>query len=512
MKKILISALATVLAFGLSSCSEEALDTAPTTAITGDNMFSNATNALTPLNGVYRMLYSTWSSDAHHSFGISAHNIVADVMGDDMIMSQQGSGWFWYECLYDVKDAIGSASWRPYDIWNIYYTIIANVNYIIDAKETMGGMPSDINYVIGQAYALRAYSYFILAQYYCRNYTDYKGDPGVPLYTEPTYAGTEGKPRGTVEDVYAQINADIDSAVVRLTNSHAQTHPSHIDMYVANGIKARICLVQERWQDAVDAARIAQQGASLTRDVLSGMNSVGQADVLWGAEIIADQTGGYASFFMHMDKSAGYGASARKQISKSLYAKIGKNDIRRDWWDTSDTGDGNDVNGSGYQQMKFRWANAASWLGDYIWMRVPEMYLIEAEGLCMLNDEAGAKKVLGTLMSYRDDDYDCSALTGTALPKVNGRDPETGSLREEIINQRRIELWGEYGRIYDIRRLHQGFVRPEEDGWPIAALLEGLHTDNPDTWDWVMTIPQAEFDANKALNQNTDQNPMDSGI
>ena len=140
------------------------------------------------------------------------------------------------------------------------------------------------------------------------------------------------------------------------------------------------------------------------------------------------------------------------------------------------------------------------------------MYLIEAEGLCMLNDEAGAKKVLGTLMSYRDDDYDCSALTGTALPKVNGRDPETGSLREEIINQRRIELWGEYGRIYDIRRLHQGFVRPEEDGWPIAALLEGLHTDNPDTWDWVMTIPQAEFDANKALNQNTDQNPMDSGI
>ena len=29
-------------------------------------------------------------------------------------------------------------------------------------------------------------------------------------------------------------------------------------------------------------------------------------------------------------------------------------------------------------------------------------------------------------------------------------------LLEEIIIQRRIELWGEFGRIYDIRRLKQG--------------------------------------------------------
>ena len=49
-------------------------------------------------------------------------------------------------------------------------------------------------------------------------------------------------------------------------------------------------------------------------------------------------------------------------------------------------------------------------------------------------------------------------------------------------------------------------------GWPSAALLEGLHTDNPESWDWVLTIPQAEFDANEALDQTKDQNPMDSGI
>ena len=128
----------------------------------------------------------------------------------------------------------------------------------------------------------------------------------------------------------------------------------------------------------------------------------------------------------------------------------------------------------------------------------------------MLNQEAEARQVLEEFMSYRDPNYSCSSLTGTAIPVVNGRDPETGSLREEIINQRRIELWGEYGRIFDIRRLHQGFQRTTDMGWTTPTLLTGLHTDDPESYDWVLTIPQAEFDGNKALNQNEDQNPMGS--
>lgn len=46
MKKILVSAIIAVLAVGLSSCSKDSLNTAPTDAITGENMFSSATNAL----------------------------------------------------------------------------------------------------------------------------------------------------------------------------------------------------------------------------------------------------------------------------------------------------------------------------------------------------------------------------------------------------------------------------------------------------------------------------------
>ena len=229
MKKIIYTTLAVLAAVGLSSCSEEKLNTSPTDAVTGEGMFENATAALMPLNGVYRSMYTSgWSTlnggNSHQCFGISAYNLAADVMGEDFIQDAQGSGWFWYDCLYDVKGMYTSGAWRPYDLWNAYYTWISNVNYIIAAKETMAGAPSDINYVIGQAYAIRAYSYFMLIQWYARTYKGHETEKGVPVYTEPTIAGTEGKGRGTVEETYAQINADIDTAIARLSNSYAQTH------------------------------------------------------------------------------------------------------------------------------------------------------------------------------------------------------------------------------------------------------------------------------------------------
>ena len=189
MKKIFYSALAVILAAGLASCSEEALNTAPTTSVETDALYESATTALTPLNGIYRSMYTAgWSTggNTHQCFGISAYNLAADVMGEDHVMSGQGSGWFWYDAIYDVKSSYASSAWRPYDLWNAYYTWIANANFIIDAKETMEGSAEDVNYVIGQAYAIRAYSYFMLAQSFCRTYKGHENDPGVPIYTERT--------------------------------------------------------------------------------------------------------------------------------------------------------------------------------------------------------------------------------------------------------------------------------------------------------------------------------------
>ncbi len=510
MKKIFLYLLIGIFGwFSFTSCQDDALETIPTDSMSGTGLLANANSALVPLDGIYRSMYTAgWSTtgNTHQCFGIIAYNLMADVMGEDLIMSAMGSGWFWFDAIYNVKSRFASTTWRSYDLWNAYYKWIANANYILAGEEDMTGSTTEINYVIGQAYAIRAYSYFMLAQSFARTYKGHESEPCCPIYTEPTVAGTEGQPRSTVQEVYTQITADINKATELLKGVKAEDvkHVSHIGYDVALGIKARIALVMEDWQTAKTAAEdaIAASAATILPVAsFKGLNNANAGNVMWGAEIIADQSGMYAGFFTHMDHEAGaYGTSALKQINKQLYAKMGENDARRAWWDPTNASN----KAGGYQQEKFKFSDMKTWLGDYIWMRIEEMYLTAAEAAVRLGDETKAKKHLMDLMSKRDPDYSTNK-TGTELATLTST--ETGSLLEEIITQRRIELWGEFGRIYDIRRLKQGFRRTTEMGWPTAALLGNRPTDNPESYMWVLTIPQTEFDGNENMNAETDQNP-----
>ncbi len=500
----------------VTSCSDDTLETSPTGSTSGDQLFATANAALVPLNGIYRSMYTAgWSTseNTHQCFGISAYNIMADVMGEDMIMSNMGSGWFWYDALYNVKSRYTSSAWRSYDLWNAYYTWISNANYIINAEKNMEGDEADVNYVIGQAYAIRGYSYFMLAQNFARTYKGHESDPCCPIYTTPTQAGTQGNPRSTVQEVYDQIVSDMTRAAELLQNAGSRESMSHIDYAVLMGLRARVALVMEDWTTARDAAKAAINSTDAQVQAVedfAGLNSVDDGNVMWGAQIISDQVGQYASFFAHMDAcdesgNGVYGASARKQINRELYDMMATNDTRRAWWDPENkNNEDEDGNQLGYQQEKFKFSDRSTWMGDYIWMRVEEMYLIAAEAECRLGEETAAIADLTAVMSQRVEGY-TTHKTGTALGKLTS--DTTGSLLEEIINQRRIELWGEVGRIWDIRRLKQGFRRTRAQGWPSSALLSNRPTDDPECYMWVLTIPQSEFDGNVNMNLATDQNP-----
>lgn len=528
MKNIFKYIFVGMAAVSTVGCSDQ-LDTYPSSSVSGDQLLNSAQNALIPLNGTIRAFYTAGvsnTSNTHQCFGISAYNLMADVMGEDCIMSAAGSGWFWYDCIYKVKDKYASVGWRPYEAWNGYYKWISNVNYIIAAEKTMTGTDEDKNYVLGQAYAIRAYSYFMLIQTYARTYKGHETDPGVPVYTEPTNINTAGKPRGTVQNVYKQITEDLTKAISMLRNAGKRTEKSHIDLYTALGIQARVALVMEDWPTAKAAAEevIDDGGYKIggEAEILNGMNDVSLNNVMWGAAISADQAGGYAGFFTHMDADQkAYGESARKQINKDLYNLMKNHDDIRKWNSETKKGWWNpeDINNKagGYQQEKFKFKDGALWTGDYIWMRIEEMYLIAAEANCRISgNEETAKKLLSTLLlarGYKDTstpndgivDY-LDGLTGTELGKLTTERKEN-SLLQAIIDQRRIELWGEFGRIYDIRRLHQGFKRTTEMGWPQSAISIGK-TDDPESYAWVLTLPQSEFDGNPSLDQSKDQNPI----
>ena len=512
MKKIFKYSLGLLGMMALAACSGDKLETQPTDSVSGTTLFSDAKAAMVPLNGLYRSMYTSgWSTtgNTHQCFGVSAYCLASEVMGDDFIMGAQGSGWFWFDAAYNVKGRAHQSSWRSYDLWYAFYTWIANANYVIAAEETMGGATEDIHYVVGQAYAVRAYSYFQLAQWFARTYKGHESEPCVPIYTEPTFKTTTGQPRATVADVYKQIDSDLEKALTLLEGTELQDK-THMGYATTLGIASRVALVEENWSKALEYADAAIKASGCSVQpvaAITGMNSVGYGDVMWGAKIKSDQAGMYASLFAHMDPAVTYAARAPKEISKWLYAKMGENDARRAWWNPAHSMNARDDDGnvtSGYQQEKFSFSNVSTWEGDYVWMRVEEMYFNAAEAACRLGDEATAKNYLMAVMSLRDSGYTCDK-TGTALGALTT--DETGSLLEEILIQKRIELWGEFGRTFDIRRLKQGFRRTADQGWPSGLLMANRPTSNPENYMWVLTIPQAEFDGNTNMDISKDQNP-----
>jgi len=87
----------------------------------------------------------------------------------------------------------------------------------------------------------------------------------------------------------------------------------------------------------------------------------------------------------------------------------------------------------------------------------------------------------------------------------------TGSLTtlmDEILFQRRVELWSEVPRLHDLQRLGLGFNR-NFDGSNHTLKLTSINT-NPKSPAFILWIPQAEFDGNENMDPNTDQNPPQS--
>lgn len=523
MKFLKYTVIAIFMFFAISC--EDHLDTFPTDKGGGAELFSDIDKAFSTINGLYRAMYVTnWGTGwQHEQFGHTSINHVGNLMGEDMVQMEEGQGWFYYDYGYQVKFDYTNTAGRPYSSWNFYYTLITNVNSIIASKDQIAGEESKINSLIGQAYALRAFSYFNLARFYQQTYVGNEELPGVPIYTEPTTIETKGKGRGKLKDVYNLINTDIDQAIQLLNPEKAapRAHISNLDYYSANGLKARIMLEQQRYQEAFDAANEALKGGTslLSKTDIEGnfaFNDVSKNCVLWGFKIIDSQVcdGGYASIFGHLDSSVGgfYANQARVCISTWLYNQINDNDIRKRWWNGIIENEEPTGTQMSYNQMKFKFSNPSTGGGDYIFMRHAEMSLIKAEAACMMNNYSLAEQILRDFMAERYPDYDISTLahekTLTKTDSNGPTTPATGSqtLLDEIILQRRIELWGEISRIYDIKRLKTGFVRNFE-GSNHTVKLSRLNTQDINCPYWVMAIPQAEFDGNEAMDAEKDQNP-----
>ena len=539
MKRYILTAIAGLCVF--CGCSDM-MNTNPTVDVDKGIILKDAASMEVAMNGVYSTMYNRIdfvTANAHQCFGNMAVVTAAELMGEDMVHTAQGPGWFWNDYTYGVRQRYTSKIQRCYFVWKYFYEIINNTNYIISAHETAEGNKKEIDCIIAQAKAARAYSYFMLIQLYQQTYKGNENLPGVPVYTEPTTSSSKGKGRGTVQAVYDQINDDLADALELFKSCEVkQKHISNLDYYSTALLKARVALVQNQWAVAAIYAEEATKkpGCNVltmseatvvkglfddtTKEWTTGktpFNSAFSSSVLWGVEQLSDQSNVYASFYSMMDACTDkyYAAESPKCISNWLYEQIPDTDIRKGWWngDIDVPADkwkfGANIN---YNQHKFQWADQKSNTGDLIFMRMEEAYLILAEAQCRLGEDELAITALNKVLSNRDTDYARRTKNLTGNTQTFGSVGTITTLMDEILVQRRIELWGEVGRIFDIQRLGMGWTRY----WDI----DGLKTNHsnylnkyaeylnfpPGYIECILMIPQTEIDINPNINAE-DQNP-----
>ena len=505
MKRLFIGIKPAILALAVlgAGCNKEYLETNPTDAVSGETVFETTEGAYVALDGTYRANYTSYSG-GHGEFGQKSYDLLSDLMGLDMVVHKQGYSWFNSEYQFAAIQTSTPTS-RSHWTWYHYYRLINNANRIISLIDGTTGPQEDKDNIKGQALAIRAHSYFYLINFFQHTYKGNESKPGVPLYTAPT---SEGVGRGTVQQVYDQIVADLGEAQ-GLLNGKARKHPSHIDARTVHAIHALVALQMEDYATAKTEAAAAREGISpATPTQFTGgtmFNTVGGPEYIWGAQVINEQATIYASFYSHIDASSGGYATlgTNKKITKQLYDLIPDGDVRKETFTKlADATSTFPV----LNQTKLRLKTPGDWGADYLFFRAGEQYLIEAEASARTGDESNAILVLEALVQARNPDYSASGLSGQALI-------------DEILVQRRIELWGEGRSLLDIKRLKTGLNRPTGDGnhngWdlmseenpatnfniPQSALVKA---DQDPTF--LLRIPQDEINANAALT-DADQNP-----
>jgi starch-binding outer membrane protein, SusD/RagB family len=498
MKKVIILSFSVVLLLTISGCKKDYLNTSPSDAVTRATIFSKISGLYAAIDGSYKETFAfATGGGSHDDFGQKGFDLAQDLMGNDMVVHSQGYGWFNTDYIF-TETQRATAGRQSDFMWFYYYDLIKQANILM---AVLDGVPdatqTDKELVRGQCLAIRAYCMFYLINYYQQTYVGHESSPGVPVYVTEALTGN---PRGTVQQTYDQIVADLTEAET-LLDGKARASKVNMDVSVVRGFRARTALIMNDWATAATAANAAKQGYTLMNNTntppsgylaTSAFSSIDNPEWMWGALITDEEATIYASFFSHIDiRTGGYAAlGGQKKITKALYDQIPDGDVRKARFRTPPGTTSNPA----YNQLKFQVPVAGSWAADYVYMRAAEMYLIEAEALARQGQDAAARTVLEALITTRDPAYSAASFSGSALV-------------DEILLQRRIELWGEGFALMDIKRLNQGINRPTGDGNHGLPNYEAVvYVTGPADPRFLFRIPNREINVNENMSLN-DQNP-----
>lgn len=466
------------LAVYCSSCSDF-LDTNPSESVSDQDVFKTTQGAQAALNGCYRDLraYNSGGGDRWDDIGIPSLQMTFDACGEDVIV---WGGWYSYD--YSFWGHTRGDIFKTSVLWTFHYRLINNLNSIIAYIDDAEGSDAEKKAIKGQAQALRGWAYFGLIRLFQHTYEIAANMPGVPIYTEPTTDKTEGKGRGTVQQVYDQILSDLTEASTLLTGYNRGSRINTFDQNVVKGILAEVYLTMNQWEKAAQMAREARNGYKLMNkeEFQAGFNDENNPEWMWGLPQTKDQNwSDYSPFAMWANGTRKCYTFQCFFLNDKFVELFDEDDVRYQfewWWDMI------------HVSYKFRDNDAC--IGSMVVMRAAEMYLIEAEALARLNRDGEAKSILWELQDARN---------------AQRCESSGEQLVEDILIERRKELYGEGFAWYDLIRNQKPLNR------------QGNHMEKvylpARSWRFVYQIPSSEMNNNKNMKDAIwpagDQTPFD---
>ncbi len=166
--------------------------------------------------------------------------------GDDEVFLATGRGAFCWK--QDIEYYIAQYA-------NAYQNAYSNINacnICLENWQTCEGDYVARCELAAQAYALRAYAYFCLANWYGEPYVPATADSAMGVVIRLDSRVVRDQPqRATLAQVYQRINTDLDSALILFDIAPKQTNVYKMNKKAVLLLKSRVALYQQKWDDVI---------------------------------------------------------------------------------------------------------------------------------------------------------------------------------------------------------------------------------------------------------------------
>ncbi|MCM4157279.1 RagB/SusD family nutrient uptake outer membrane protein [Gramella sp. AN32] len=526
--------------FTIMSCQEDFLDQVPKESLTEETVWTDPQGAVQFVNGIYGEMpsgfdrwYDGWAKGLYLLDGASDDGDVA-------------MGWTHSTLLQNAEFLPSYVPWG--NMWGNYYSLIRKANVALENLDRLEEDPELAERLKGEVYFLRGMMYHELLRLF--GFRSEGAEPtGVPIIT--TALGLEDDlqiPRSTYNEVVDLIVSDLDKAA-EILPAKGEIEAGRATSGAAMAFKGRVLLYAEKWQESANASNeVIGTNYSLFPDYKTLFLTKNNQEVIFAKKFLYPDK--------HHQSNAGGTQNAGWDVYNSPESFRGTSDggwggnlPTQNFVDSYDMVDGQPQDESPLYDPENPWDNldprfeatvvhnGATFRGREVELFVGGRdinfihtgYFLRKfhnEDLVIYSQSSDQDWIFmryaEVLLNYAEAQNEATGPDGTVYDAINSIRSRAGmpdlpqgltkdSMREEIRNERRIELAFEEHRFFDIRRwrIAEDLLNGPLLGMKITRNEDGSFTYEKDEFEqrnfpyklYVLPIPQDEIDKNPEAEQ-----------